>query len=426
MKRNSVGVVYQFGARSHYTVPASLATAGMLSHMHTDFAVSDGLMGALTFLRQGARRIFRSRVVPVLQQSQIKTGAALAARYLYKVRTARSLDDRYAAWLSGAEEFGQRWAADVTRHRPDFLYAFHFGSLELIRAAKKVQTRSIFEQTCLPKPAELQLLSKEEQTFPRWRFGTRPKDQRLLEEYIRREASELTEADTVVVPSTHVSKAVINLGVSPEKIRIIPYGVSSLLPATASSHGSQGGRDTTSTEPLRVLMLGSPSLFKGTPRALEAAKILSDKVTLRIAGHVPGYLYPEISGAARNVKFLGQLRRTELCEQVYWADVLLHPSICEGSSLAVSEALLSGLPVILTKNAGVEILDGQDGLLIEAHSTDAIVHALTSFSDNRIAWNDVRPQIRLRSGSRTLEQYSSRLIAMINEVVTYASAGSRS
>ena len=60
------------------------------------------------------------------------------------------------------------------------------------------------------------------------------------------------------------------------------------------------------------------------------------------------------------------------------AHVFVFPSFFEGLAQVQIEALASGLPVIGTKESGVEELvqDGQNGFVVAAGDTDALAHRI--------------------------------------------------
>ena len=65
------------------------------------------------------------------------------------------------------------------------------------------------------------------------------------------------------------------------------------------------------------------------------------------------------------------------------ADVLIHPSLEEGMSLSVMEAVLCNLPVICTEETGVEF-----ATIIKSRSVDAIRMALESVKRNPVGMRE--------------------------------------
>ncbi len=80
------------------------------------------------------------------------------------------------------------------------------------------------------------------------------------------------------------------------------------------------------------------------------------------------------------VLFAGHLDQKTLIEAYQNADVFVLPSLNEGMSNTVLEALACGLPVIVTRTGGSEIItDGREGFIVERESADAIRVALEHF-----------------------------------------------
>ena len=66
-------------------------------------------------------------------------------------------------------------------------------------------------------------------------------------------------------------------------------------------------------------------------------------------------------------------------QELYWAsDVMLMPSLTEGSSLAAFEAMAAGLPVLISRRGNTDgaIVDGQHGWQIADSDTASITRAL--------------------------------------------------
>jgi glycosyltransferase involved in cell wall biosynthesis len=71
--------------------------------------------------------------------------------------------------------------------------------------------------------------------------------------------------------------------------------------------------------------------------------------------------------------------RHELCEQLEQADVFVLPSLSEGFSSALLEAMAASMPVVATRvGAAVDLLeDGRNGVLVPSADAAALVAAVT-------------------------------------------------
>ena len=77
------------------------------------------------------------------------------------------------------------------------------------------------------------------------------------------------------------------------------------------------------------------------------------------------------------------------------ADVLVLPSIVEGSALVVLEAMASGLPVVVTPNVGADqVCDGVEGFVVPIRAPVEIASRLELLAD------DVELRARMGAASR--------------------------
>jgi glycosyltransferase involved in cell wall biosynthesis len=84
-----------------------------------------------------------------------------------------------------------------------------------------------------------------------------------------------------------------------------------------------------------------------------------------------------------------------------WAQVFALPSIVEGSAVSSYEALLSGLPLVVTPNAGTIICGDDAGQIVEPRDTVAIEQALRRYCEE--------PELlaRHREGALSLRKMAS-------------------
>lgn len=88
-------------------------------------------------------------------------------------------------------------------------------------------------------------------------------------------------------------------------------------------------------------------------------------------------------GVERHVRFLGM--RNDIPKLLGVLDVFVLPSLSEGLSLALLEAMAAGLPVVATKVGGNAelVVEGETGLLVPSKDASALSTALCRLLDSR-------------------------------------------
>jgi glycosyltransferase involved in cell wall biosynthesis len=96
-------------------------------------------------------------------------------------------------------------------------------------------------------------------------------------------------------------------------------------------------------------------------------------------------------------------------------DVLVLPSIVEGRALVQQEAMASGLPLIVTRNAGGEdlIVEGKTGFLVPAGAPVAIAEKIDWFAQNRGELPAMSSAARLKAAELTWLAYGERILHAI-------------
>jgi glycosyltransferase involved in cell wall biosynthesis len=367
--------VAQLGARMHYAVPRIFHEAGMLERLYTDSYVGNKpwLARALAAVpkrwrpRGVDRLLGRSdRHIPA---GKVTSFDLFGLKYARARRKASDAQDLTRLFASSARRFCER----VIAARPpaaDVVWAFNGAALELFRWAKERGMRCVLEQTITPRPIMHCLLAEELERWPGWEPGLEsPPGSDLL---AQREEEEWQLADRIIAGSHFVVDGVRQWGGPMRKCTVVPYGVDTerFAPAALVAEQSSAGR-------LRVLFAGGVGLRKGAPYLLNALRELGPQnVEGRFAARVA--LAPETLLPYRDVAtFLGPVPRSQMPTLYRWADVLVLPSVCEGSATVVYEALAAGVYVITTPNAG-SVLSGASafGEIVPIRSAEAIASAL--------------------------------------------------
>lgn len=377
-------VVAQLGARRHYAVPRIVHDAGMLARLYTDTYVGDKpwlerLLGLVPkhWLPERARRL-RGRKALGVPADKVTSLDLFGLRY----ERARRRAERAARPSAAFAYWGKRFCVRIVAGRPpqaDLVWAFNGAALELFQWAKGRGMRCVLEQTSAPHAVMRRLVSEEVERWPGWEPGLEPPPE--PDPLSERERAEWRLADLVIAGSQFVVAGIEACDGPADKCVVVPGGVD----AATFTPRPRGRSDR-----LRVLFAGRVCLMKGAPYLLEALRRLGPRqIQARFAGEVA--LAPDKLRPYREVAvFLGPVPRPLMPQLYRWADVLVLPSICEGSAMVVYEALSAGTYVITTPNAG-SVLEGSSphGQLVPIRDVDALVAALGT---RLAAQADDRPQ----------------------------------
>ena len=123
--------------------------------------------------------------------------------------------------------------------------------------------------------------------------------------------------------------------------------------------------------PLRLLWIGSVILRKGIQYLVQACRELAKRVDVRVAGPI-GIAASEVDASPENMRFLGQVPRTETRALFEWVDVFVLPTLSDGFAITQLEAMGHGLPVVTTRCCGEVVTDHEDGLLVAAGDAAAL------------------------------------------------------
>jgi colanic acid/amylovoran biosynthesis glycosyltransferase len=162
------------------------------------------------------------------------------------------------------------------------------------------------------------------------------------------------------------------------------------------------------SRPYRILSVGRLVWKKGYEYALQAVKLLVDK-GISCEYHIigDGNLTDAVEftsldlGLEHVVKLLGPQSRSEVKNQLEWADVFLLPSVSEGLSNAVLEAQAMTLPVVSTDAGDVGIAHEETGFVVSRRDWRTMAEKLVILAAD--------PQMRVRMGEagrqRVIEKF---------------------
>jgi glycosyltransferase involved in cell wall biosynthesis len=189
---------------------------------------------------------------------------------------------------------------------------------------------------------------------------------------IEQEEKSFDLVDYIISPSSFVTNELIDLKVNKDKIFTVPFGVDITIcnKKIFTKNYEDKGVD--------YCFAGAVNKRKGIEFLLEAwndEKFKNDRL------HLCGRLYPEIKKLLKKYNFKNVILPgfVETDEYFKKCDVYVFPSLLEGSSKSIYEAMGSSLPCIVSYNSGSIIVDNQDGFLIDIGDKDAIRDRMLSF-----------------------------------------------
>jgi L-malate glycosyltransferase len=156
-------------------------------------------------------------------------------------------------------------------------------------------------------------------------------------------------------------------------IEVIPNGVD-------INYFSPGTGRAAPTAP-RVLFVGNPSRRKGAHWLPQIARKLGDSAKVVCASGLRGGWTTGFEAAG--IEMLGPIPYADMPDLYRSVDALLLPTVREGDSLAVLEAMSSGLPVIASDCSSLpeRVQQGDGGYLCEIGDIDAFVSAIKRLRD---------------------------------------------
>ncbi|MBI3842878.1 MAG: glycosyltransferase family 4 protein [Thaumarchaeota archaeon] len=136
----------------------------------------------------------------------------------------------------------------------------------------------------------------------------------------------------------------------------------------------------------QIIFAGRLSKEKGILQLLEITKGLPNDIHLIILGSGPEEnKVREIAKSKSNVHFLGYQTKQKTIELIRGSDILVQPSILEGISSTILEAMACKTPVIATNTGGNKeiLVHGKSGILIQPNSQELFLNQILDLISNK-------------------------------------------
>ena len=232
----------------------------------------------------------------------------------------------------------------------------------------------------------------------------------------RWELASLRQAEHIVAVSDKVRRELMEAGISPARIRTVVNGVD--IEEFSPGVGDRAALGLPSEVPLALFAGDIRSTRKNLDTVLRGlAEVPS--VHLAVAGSLEGSPYPALArklGVADRVHFLGF--RRDMPDLMRAADVFAFPSRYEACTLALLEALASGLPVITAHTTGgAELITEECGAVLDdPNDADALATALRHILGSPSAHAAMRRAARTVAEAHSWEQMAKRYVDLFHAV----------
>lgn len=282
------------------------------------------------------------------------------------------------------------------------LHAYEDGCSDSFARAKQLGMQCSYELPIAHWATVRRLLAEEAERYPEWEptlESTREPEEKLF-----RKDEELRLADRITCPSQFVLDS-IPLEIRQKKpCQISPFGSPPCEPVDFER--------SPKNETLKLLFVGSMSQRKGLADLFEAMKLLKgEPISLSILGQpsMPMEFYRKQFAEFEYFPPCSNQKVRKIMKAHY---ALVLPSIVEGRALVQQEALSSGLPIIVTPNAGGEDLveEGITGHLVPIRSPEKIARAIRTMIENKNPKEEIRALSRKKATQYTWVNYAQSVI----------------
>jgi glycosyltransferase involved in cell wall biosynthesis len=181
--------------------------------------------------------------------------------------------------------------------------------------------------------------------------------------------------------------------------------------------------------PLKLLCVGRLIERKGQHHLIDAVKRLADEgidVRLDLVGTGDAQADNEAQvtrlGLMDRVRFLGYIPREKIAGHYAAAHVFVLPSYNEGMSVALLEAMASGLAVVVTPTGGTpELVESQgNGFIFDWADVDCLTGHLRCLAKDRSLVRSMGQASRSRAGDFSWDQAALRYIDLLQQLTSIA------
>jgi glycosyltransferase involved in cell wall biosynthesis len=226
--------------------------------------------------------------------------------------------------------------------------------------------------------------------------------------------TDCNSADCLLVNSNFVKDTFITYGYDSNRIKVVYLGVRKDFWGLKKNYCMDSK--------IKILFSGNFSVLKGMEYILKALQEL-DKRRINYEMIVVGS-YAEAKDVIgkyhlKHLHLVGHVLQDELSVFLSNSDIYLFPSLCDGCASSGMEAMAAGLPVIVTRESGLPVNNGENGVVIPSKNVEAIVDAIIQLSQNDVLRKNMGiAAANTIANNYTWEQYAQKVVHIYGDLLS--------
>ena len=256
-----------------------------------------------------------------------------------------------------------------------------------------------------------------------WRRAARaagvptPPGERVFGRFVQGREARLIgrRARAILAPSAKVRDEIAECYGRREGVSVVPHGFS-LPPGPLPSRADARGRLGLDASAFVALYIGDPR--KGLAPALDALVATPSAQLLVVSRAAPGPSRATAERLGVSARLHWPAGPTPVLDAYAAADVLVHATIYDAFGLTVAEAMAAGLPVIVTREAGIAelITHERDGWIVDRPDGETVARALEALAADPARRHAMGAAARARAARRDWDRVADETMAVYEAV----------
>lgn len=319
----------------------------------------------------------------------------------------------YRIYVYLTKQFGLYAAKYAIRHHCSAVVMFDYTAVTCFEYLTKHAPRikKIIDMSSIPGGVIDRIISTEEKNGYGGMFAD--KRCRYSKENCAFFDREIQMADAFLSPSEFVDRALLSQGVAKESIFRASYGVSL---KDFVFHEKYADENTT----IRFVYTGKIEGAKGIHYLIDACDALYQiRKDFKVHLVGPNHMERRLFDGKEYLIEHGYLNKEELVTLYEEMHIFVLPSLWEGKSLSVLEALSSGLCEIVTESSGVdEIVRGSSsGIVIPAQNSEKLMNAMLWYLEHKDQIGTISKNAGQAVGEMTWDRYYKDVQRNIQDIL---------